>query len=244
MPILTEEILNQGKSINGFWSNKQLYALGLSEIKKGWKTEVLGKELSSDNINNFLSLKNKHLKHKNISISNPYSIDIEVKKSNENHILLSEEILDKGKSIKGGWSMAQLQVFGILELRKGWKSKILNKEYSKEEISRFITLKDKHLKKNETSSRSKSYDRLGVVNLDIPIVEQYKNKSWIDLKTTILKRDDYMCTICKSKYVELHVHHMTYPKGKFIWEIDSKFLIVVCKECHEKIHDKELNNEN
>lgn len=62
MVIFTEEILNQGKSKNGFWSNKQLYALGLTEIKKGWKRVVIGKELPDEFIQLFLALKNKHLK--------------------------------------------------------------------------------------------------------------------------------------------------------------------------------------
>ena len=70
MPIFTLDILNQGKSRNGFWSNKQIYALGLSEIKKGWKNEVIGKELSIDNINKFLDLKNKHLNNNNNNNNN------------------------------------------------------------------------------------------------------------------------------------------------------------------------------
>jgi 5-methylcytosine-specific restriction endonuclease McrA len=82
---------------------------------------------------------------------------------------------------------------------------------------------------------------MGVINLDMSVEEQYNHNNWIDLKKRILQRDKYTCTICKKKYIELHVHHMIYPKGKFIWEIDEKFLIIVCKECHEKIHDKKLN---
>ena len=241
MPIFTEDILNKGKSRNGFWSNKQLYVLGLSEIKKGWKKKVLGTELSEEIIDNFLKLKDKHLKEK--SIINPVSPPTLKQQTNpkENHTILSEEILEKGKSINGGWSIKQLQNFGISELKKGWKQKILNQEFPTEAINRFIALKNKHLEKHESTDRSISYDRLGVANLDIPIEEQYKNKSWIELKTKVLERDNYTCKICNKKYVELHVHHMTYSKGKFIWEIDSKFLLTVCKLCHEKIHDKELN---
>ncbi len=239
MPIFTEEILNQGKSRNGFWSKKQLLSLGLKEVKKGWKHAVIGKELEDDVIKNFLDLKDEHLSKK--STSRTYNIEETTEKLKQNHVILTEEILNQGKSRNGFWSNKQILTFGI-EIKRGWKREIIGQEFPIVIINRFLQLKDKHLESDEVTVREISYDKMSVVNLDIDIKEQYKNKNWIDLRRKILERDSFTCVVCKRKHAELHVHHMSYPKGKFIWEIDQKHLVVVCKECHEKIHDKELSD--
>jgi 5-methylcytosine-specific restriction endonuclease McrA len=240
MAILTVDILNEGKSRNGFWSNKQLYALGIREIKKGWKKLIIGKEVPDECIRNFLELKDKHLESSN-SRPNSSSFNFDNNDS-KNKVFLTEELLERGKSRNGSWSAEQLKTLGVLEIRKGWKRNIIGREFSEDIINRFLKLKNKHLDEGSFgSSREKSYDRLGVVNQDIPIKEQYQNLNWIELKKIVLERDGYMCKICKIKYVELHVHHMVYPKGKFIWEIEPRYLVTICKNCHEKVHDKELN---
>ena len=61
---VTTELLEQGKSIRGAWSNKQLRALGLNKgfnWNKGWKLQLIGKEVNQEQIDKFLSLKDKHL---------------------------------------------------------------------------------------------------------------------------------------------------------------------------------------
>ena len=70
--VLKAQILNKGLSDNGGWSNKQLRALGLPDsyfkanggLVKGWKDYLIGSNINEKNINEFLSLKNKHLKLK------------------------------------------------------------------------------------------------------------------------------------------------------------------------------------
>lgn len=61
--LLTETLLNEGKSDNGAWSKAQLECLGLSyPLVSGWKDRIIGSEFDEEKIGEFLSLKNAHLK--------------------------------------------------------------------------------------------------------------------------------------------------------------------------------------
>lgn len=60
--ILTEEILVEGKSINGGWSRNQMSLFDVDwPLKEGWKEEILGKDYHQDLIMEFIYLKNQHL---------------------------------------------------------------------------------------------------------------------------------------------------------------------------------------
>ena len=60
--ILTNEILEQGKSSNGAWSAKQLNLLGESyPLRQGWKSRILGQDVPVETIEEFLALKDAHL---------------------------------------------------------------------------------------------------------------------------------------------------------------------------------------
>lgn len=68
--VITAELIEQGRSIRGGWNLKQLRALGLSGnyfrsnggLYSGWKWDLIGKNVPKENIDNFLTLKDKHLK--------------------------------------------------------------------------------------------------------------------------------------------------------------------------------------
>lgn len=61
--ILTKEILEQGKSVNGSWSAKQLKCFNvLYPFPKGWEYDIVGKDFPVLAIEKFLSLTNAHLK--------------------------------------------------------------------------------------------------------------------------------------------------------------------------------------
>jgi hypothetical protein len=72
MPIITEEIIKQGMSLNGSWNIAQLKAiLPAKEFDRpyawpsnGWKRRLIGSEVSQEKIDEFLRLKNRHLAHK------------------------------------------------------------------------------------------------------------------------------------------------------------------------------------
>lgn len=63
--------------------------------------------------------------------------------------------------------------------------------------------------------------------------EKLKDPRWQKKRLEILERDFFTCQNCCSPVKELHVHHFKY--GKNPWDIDNKYLITFCKDCHEKI---------
>lgn len=75
--------------------------------------------------------------------------------------------------------------------------------------------------------------------------ELLKDKRWKALSKKLKTQANYRCTKC-NKQGELHVHHTYYEYGKMPWEYPEESLIVVCKECHSKLHnipsDKEITD--
>lgn len=64
-------------------------------------------------------------------------------------MILTEKIFELGKSDRGGFNSAQMLVFGLAkeELKvKGWKRKIIGKDFPKETIDKFIKLRNVHIK--------------------------------------------------------------------------------------------------
>ena len=64
---MTKEIFDAGTSRNGAWSIKQLRLLdiqanGTWPAHKGWKHQIIGSSFSENIIEEYLSLKDKHLK--------------------------------------------------------------------------------------------------------------------------------------------------------------------------------------
>lgn len=64
---LTAEHFIEAMSFRGAWSRKQLQLLGVKwPLKKGWKHRLIGTTYPKEVINTFISLKNKHLKKKDL----------------------------------------------------------------------------------------------------------------------------------------------------------------------------------
>lgn len=66
-------------------------------------------------------------------------------------MIITEQILEQGKSSKGAWSKKQLQVLGVpitkeFKLEKGWKKRLIGSNVPKGKIYSFLALKDRHLK--------------------------------------------------------------------------------------------------
>ena len=58
-----ENLVAQGESVNGGWSRKQLALLGVSwPPETGWKDRLVGTEIDSDVENEFINLKDQHIK--------------------------------------------------------------------------------------------------------------------------------------------------------------------------------------
>ena len=65
--------------------------------------------------------------------------------------------------------------------------------------------------------------------------DMLKSKAWKNKRKVILKRDKYKCTKCSS-VIRLQIHHLYYIKGRKPWEYPNKALVILCNECHTKIH--------
>jgi hypothetical protein len=67
MMIITNEFLDENKTPNGSWRKKQLELIGISwPPQKGWKKEVIGKEISDEEAILFSKFKIKEKpKHSN-----------------------------------------------------------------------------------------------------------------------------------------------------------------------------------
>lgn len=62
MTTVTEELIEQGKSSNGGWSMGQLALLGVPwPPQRGWKAQVIGKTIRSEDAAEFARLKDQHL---------------------------------------------------------------------------------------------------------------------------------------------------------------------------------------
>lgn len=59
---------------------------------------------------------------------------------------------------------------------------------------------------------------------------------WKYRKTQALKRAGYRCSLCGTGK-NLEVHHITY---KNLFNENDDDLLAVCKNCHNKIHEKDL----
>ncbi len=64
---------------------------------------------------------------------------------------------------------------------------------------------------------------------------QLKTKEWKDKRVHIFKLKGHKCSICGVSH-NLQIHHLRYISGHLAWEYDDKDLIVVCKQCHQRIH--------
>ncbi|KKL66391.1 hypothetical protein LCGC14_2145460 [marine sediment metagenome] len=68
----------------------------------------------------------------------------------------------------------------------------------------------------------------------MPYREYLETDHWENTRRRALNRANYKCEMCNGKGV-LHVHHKTYARRGDEWMAD---LIVLCKNCHAKFHDK------
>jgi 5-methylcytosine-specific restriction endonuclease McrA len=69
----------------------------------------------------------------------------------------------------------------------------------------------------------------------LPYKEYLKSKHWIETKNKILLKYHYRCQLCNNNKL-LEVHHNNYEN---IGEEIETDLILLCKKCHSKYHNKE-----
>ena len=66
--------------------------------------------------------------------------------------------------------------------------------------------------------------------------EKLKSPKWQKKRLEIMSRDEWMCRLCGSDDIQLHVHHNRYIYGRDPWDYDNINLITLCEKCHSKFH--------
>ena len=66
---------------------------------------------------------------------------------------------------------------------------------------------------------------------------------WEGVRQYKLKKAEYKCELCGKSGI-LNVHHKTYDRHgmEHVRSVADKDLIVLCKDCHRKFHEKLINN--
>lgn len=68
--------------------------------------------------------------------------------------------------------------------------------------------------------------------------EYLQTEEWQETRRQALKRADFKCQLCNGRGL-LDVHHRTYERRGYE---NAKDLIVLCRDCHSKFHDKTTEN--
>ena len=68
--------------------------------------------------------------------------------------------------------------------------------------------------------------------------ELLRDPRWQKKRLEILQRDKWICQCCASTTSELQIHHLRYTSSP--WEIDNKYLVTLCCECHSKVSKAEF----
>ena len=75
----------------------------------------------------------------------------------------------------------------------------------------------------------------------------YKTKEWDHKRREILQRDHHACVECKrrGRYTQANtVHHIVHLKSAPELALENDNLESLCRDCHEKIHEKENVKKN
>ena len=102
----------------------------------------------------------------------------------------------------------------------------------------FISIKSNN--KSKTSKQKKVPHKSKKEHKEkwFPYEEQLKDSRWFAFREKVFSIRGRKCEHCGSTEC-LQVHHLRYEKGKLAWEYSYKEVIVLCKDCHKKIHNIE-----
>lgn len=154
-------------------------------------------------------------------------------------MILTKDLIEKGKSVNNGWSTAQMKALGVTVFKKGWFKNLIGSNISQSAYDEFIALKDKHISEKSKRKKEQKNDFIPVVS-NLSWKEQYLHPNWQKMRLIILNRDGFKCVNCSAKDKTLHVHHLKYLMGKFIWEVPKWYLVTLCEDCHSVEHNRDL----
>jgi hypothetical protein len=141
-------------------------------------------------------------------------------------------VINKGKYISD--ATKQKMSFALKGKRIGINNPFYGKTHTKEARLRISTaLIGKYRGEN---SPHWNYN----ISMEDRLCDRRYNQLFVDWRTSIFKRDDYTCYLCKIKGKYMQAHHI-YPWNKYkhiryeLWNG-----ITMCKDCHNKTKGKEL----
>ena len=89
---------------------------------------------------------------------------------------------------------------------------------------------------NSSSTKRKTVRGSGnTLKSNLTYQEQLKDERWKEKRLKILKKFNFKCCLCGCSE-NLNIHHLVYKKGKMAWEYCDSNYIVLCKDCHKKVH--------
>lgn len=80
------------------------------------------------------------------------------------------------------------------------------------------------IKEIESHKRKEYYNRL------------LEDKRWKEFRLKVMSERGSRCECCGGTHI-LQIHHTFYISGKMPWEYDIKDMRVLCKMCHQRIHN-------
>ena len=80
------------------------------------------------------------------------------------------------------------------------------------------------IKEIESHKRKEYYNRL------------LEDKKWKEFRLKVLSERGNRCECCGGTHI-LQIHHTFYISGKMPWEYDIKDMRVLCRMCHQRIHN-------
>ena len=83
---------------------------------------------------------------------------------------------------------------------------------------------EQEIKDIERRKRKEYYNRL------------LEDKRWKEFRLKVLSERGDKCECCGGTHI-LQIHHTFYISGKMPWEYDINDMRVLCKKCHQRIHN-------
>lgn len=75
----------------------------------------------------------------------------------------------------------------------------------------------------------------------MPYDKQLNDKRWDAFRKFVFAVRGKKCEMCGSTHI-LQIHHPKYKNGRLAWEYTCNEVVVLCKECHSKVHGINTNN--
>lgn len=63
-----------------------------------------------------------------------------------------------------------------------------------------------------------------------------EDKRWKEFRLKVMSERGNKCECCGGTHI-LQIHHTFYIRGKMPWEYNIDDMIVLCKKCHQRIHN-------